>query len=283
MENVALNRQTRHPASAGSFETHLYSYPEFPRIVSHIHTRFAIMGFAHNVEVIPPAALRKSCQDFPIVKRLLAVASSSKRMLPPGGVLRTDPTCMHPEVLENEEEEKEEGEEFDGSDGDSVCTVPWRIISIAPPIPKRRRDSEDSDDDDAPPTKSRRQGERGGIPEAYGVRDRVLIFLARKCLFCRRESLFSLSQHKVLCRTTNYLFAIQTLNSRRATRIIATHQIIATLDFKLSQHATSGSRYIRLKFSQHGVSTYHNLRVSIIATFEPYRETCCQISHRNTH
>jgi hypothetical protein len=93
------------------------------------------MGFAHNVEAIPPAALRKLCQDFPIVKRLLAVASSWKRMLPPEDVLRADPTYMDPEVLDNEEGE-EEGEEFDGSDGDSVCTVPRRIISITLPIPK---------------------------------------------------------------------------------------------------------------------------------------------------
>ncbi|KAH6890704.1 hypothetical protein BKA70DRAFT_1572342 [Coprinopsis sp. MPI-PUGE-AT-0042] len=167
MDNVALTRQSKHPASAGGFETHLYPYPDFPRIVSHIHPRFAIMGFAHNVEAIPSAALRSLCQAFPIVKKLLAVSSAWKRMLPPEEVLMADPTYMDPEVVNNDEDEEEE--QIDGyeSDGDSICTVPRRIIFLAPPAPKRRRDSEDSEDE-IPPSKSRRTGETDNGPEVAG-------------------------------------------------------------------------------------------------------------------
>jgi hypothetical protein len=55
-------------------------------------------------------------------------------------------------------------------------------------------------------------------------------FSPESAFFVATTHFFSLSQYKTLCRTTKYLLA---------SSISATYQLIATLDLKLSQRATS--------------------------------------------
>ncbi|KAH6890706.1 hypothetical protein BKA70DRAFT_1234566 [Coprinopsis sp. MPI-PUGE-AT-0042] len=163
MEDIALMRQTTHPAKAKGVETHLHPYHDFPKIVSHIHPKFAIMGFAHNAETIESSALRNLCKALPIVKKLMALSCCWKRMLPPRDTLQADPTYVDPELVELDEDGYDDNSDGYETDGDSICTVPRRIMYAPPSIQKRQRVPEESEDElheDIPPLKSRRTGEK---------------------------------------------------------------------------------------------------------------------------
>ncbi|KAH6892776.1 hypothetical protein BKA70DRAFT_1440579 [Coprinopsis sp. MPI-PUGE-AT-0042] len=173
MENLALMRQIKHPAQANGFETHLHPFQQFPKIVSHIHPRFAIMALARSARTVRSPGLRDVCQIFPSIKKLMIVASSWTRMLPPENILEEDPTYMDPEVVAASRDDDDD-ETFEGyeTDGDSICTVPRRMLYVRPPpATKRQRNQEeyeDESDDDRPPPKARRTDERSSCPESSG-------------------------------------------------------------------------------------------------------------------
>jgi hypothetical protein len=177
MEDIALMRQTEHPAGKKSIETHLHPYDDFPEISSHIHPKFAIMGFSHNVETMSAPTLRNLCKTIPIVKKVLTLSACWRRMLPCNSILEADSTYVDPGVIDNSDD-SDDAEGCD-SDGDSISTVPRRLIFIPPPAPKRQRVPEDDDDesnDGRPLSKSRRMGEpdnSDGMEENAWTTDRI--------------------------------------------------------------------------------------------------------------
>ncbi|KAH6892775.1 hypothetical protein BKA70DRAFT_1233518 [Coprinopsis sp. MPI-PUGE-AT-0042] len=161
MDDIALTRQTKHPPQANGFETHLHPYRSFPKIVSHVHPRFAIMAFGLYAEAIPSSSLDNLCRTYPIVNELMTIVDSWNQLMLDDEEMEEDPTYISPEVLKKKKEEVDV-DEYE-TDGDSVSTVPRRILHVPPPARKRGRVSEDSEDEleeERPPSKSRRIGEK---------------------------------------------------------------------------------------------------------------------------